>query len=266
MKITILGCGSSNGVPVIGCKCEVCSSTDPKNNRTRSSIHIETGDLKLLVDAGPDLRQQALRQEFLPVNTVFFTHAHYDHTGGIDELRSFNYQNDSRLDAIMDRKTYDELDMRYGYCFAEPIKEYGWFRPSLNPVMVEAGGSVIAKGVKLQTFRQLHGSFLNDPEPYTTLGLRIGDVAYSTDVKTMPEEAFEVLKGVKVWVVDCLRRQPAPTHSHLEQTLEWINRLKPKLCVLTHMSHDLEYNALLKSLPENVIPAYDALRISMDDL
>lgn len=263
MKVTILGCGASSGVPVIGCRCATCTSDNPKNRRLRASIYIETGDLKLLVDAGPDLRQQALTHDITGVNAVFFTHAHADHTHGIDELRSFNYHRNAKLPCISNQVTIAELKERFGYCFAEPIPEYGWFRPSLTPMLVEAGGEIDVHGVRIRTFAQTHGTFLNQPEPYLTLGLRIGDFAYSTDVRDMPEASFAALEGVKYWVVDSLRESPAPTHAHLEKTLGWIKRIGPKFAALTHMSHEMEYEALRKILPEGVVPAYDGLHFSI---
>lgn len=266
MDITILGCGASSGVPVIGCNCATCTSESPKNKRLRASIYIEEGPLKLLVDAGPDLRQQALAHGINGVNAVFFTHAHADHTHGIDELRSFNYHTGGKLPCITNRVTMNELKERFGYCFEEPIPDFGWFRPALTPVLVEAGKTAEAHGVKLTTFAQTHGTFIDQKEPYITLGLRIGDFAYSTDARELPEESLAALEGVKLWVVDCLRMKEAPTHAHLEQSLEWIRRVKPKLALLTHMSHELEYDQLRKLLPEGVLPAYDGLRISLDNL
>ena len=263
MKVTILGCGASNGVPVLGCGCATCLSPNPKNRRTRVSVFVETGDLKLLIDAGPDLRQQALAHNITEVNAVIFTHAHADHAHGIDELRNFNFLQNAVLDSYMDARTYSELHGRFGYCFAPPIPEFGWFRPALRYHPLEPGQRINVRGVIIEAFTQFHGTFMESPEPYVTLGLRIGDFAYSTDVKELPETSFKALEGVKYWVVDCLRPEPAPTHAHLELVLSWINRVNPQKAWLTHMNHHMEYEALRKSLPEAVEPAYDGLVLSL---
>lgn len=257
MKITILGCGSSTGVPVLGCKCAVCLSDNPRNKRSRVSIFVEEGDLRLLIDASPDLREQSLRHNILDVNTVLFTHAHADHVHGIDELRNFNYLGNRALDAYMDTTTYTDLKTRFSYCFEPPIPAFGWFRPALQYKRLEAGENITINGVNISAFKQIHGQFIERPEPYITLGIRIGDFAYSTDVKHLPEESLEALRGVKHWVVDCLREEEAPTHAHLAVTLTWIASIKPEKAYLTHMNHTLDYETLRKNLPQGVEPAYD---------
>ena len=247
MKITILGCGSSTGVPLIGCKCAVCTSDNPKNKRTRVSVYVESGDLRLLIDASPDLREQALKNNITDVNAVIFTHAHADHANGIDDLRSFNHLGNRVLDAYIE----------------PPIPAFGWFRPALQYHQLEAGQSVTIQGVKISVFKQIHGQFIERAEPYVTLGIRIGDFAYSTDVKELPEESLAALKGVRYWVIDCLRKEIAPTHAHLDLTLSWIRQINPERAFLTHMNHQLEYEALKKHLPPGVEPAYDSLSFSL---
>ena len=249
-------------MPVLGCKCAVCLSDNPKNKRTRVSIFVETGDLKLLIDASPDLREQSLRNNITDVNTVIFTHAHADHAHGIDDLRNFNYLGDRVLDAYMDEATHKELDGRFGYCFQPPIPAFGWFRPALRYHRLEAGQSATVCGVNILSFKQIHGQFIERAEPYTTLGIRIGDFAYSTDVKNLPEESFKALKGVRYWVVDCLREEEAPTHAHLDLTLSWIKKIQPERAFLTHMNHLMDYENLKKRLPQGVEPAYDGLTFS----
>ena len=263
MKITILGCGASNGVPVVGCKCPTCLSGDPKNKRSRVSVYVETGDLRLLIDASPDLRDQALRNHITDVNTVLFTHAHADHANGIDDLRSFNYLGNRVLDTYTNDTTYQELKERFGYCFEPPIPAFGWFRPALKYHRLEAGESIDIRGVNITVFKQIHGQFIERAEPYVTLGIRIGDFAYSTDVKEIPAESLAALKGVRYWVLDCLRKEPAPTHAHLDLSLSWIKRISPERAWLTHMNHQLEYHELKKHLPQGVEPAYDGLSFSL---
>lgn len=263
MKIIVLGCGSSTGVPVLGCRCEVCLSDNPKNKRSRVSVFIEKGDLRLLIDASPDLRLQALQNNITNVNAVLFTHAHADHAHGIDDLRNFNYLKDGVLDAYMDEVTYADLKSRFSYCFEPPIQAYGWFRPALAYKRLVAGESVNIQGEKVSVFTQIHGQFQNNTKPYITLGVRIGDFAYSTDVKYMSEESLKVLDGVKYWVVDCLREEEAPTHAHLALTLSWIERIKPEKAYLTHMNHSFDYEILRKRLPFGVEPAYDGLTFQL---
>lgn len=263
MRVTILGCGSSTGVPVLGCDCAVCTSGDPKNHRTRASVYVESGNLKLLIDAGPDILQQALREKITDVNAVLFTHAHADHAHGIDDLRNFNFLGDRVLPAYMNAATEQELTERFGYAFLPPIAQYGWFRPALTPLRAEPGQTLTIEGQPVTVFAQHHGHHIEKPEPYITLGIRIGDFAYSTDVKKLPPESLAALRGTKIWVVDCLREEPAPTHAHLSQALEWIQEISPERAYLTHMNHSLDYHAFKSRLPAGVEPAYDGLTFTL---
>ncbi len=257
MKVTILGCGSSSGVPLVGCGCEVCASGNPKNNRTRVSLYIEINDIKLLVDTSPDLRQQALREGIKRVDAVLYTHDHADHTHGIDDLRSFNYLANASIPIYGDNYTLSKLTRNYAYAFGPPPEKV-WIKPSL--IAYNLPGTPIhefsVQNVKITAFEQIHGK-------HKTLGYRIGDFAYSTDTNELPETAFEALRGVKVWVVDCLRYTPSPVHANLEKTLEWIGRVKPEKAILTHMAHELDYDRLSKELPPEVEPAYDGMVLEL---
>ncbi|MCC7260361.1 MAG: MBL fold metallo-hydrolase [Alphaproteobacteria bacterium] len=253
MKVTILGCGPSGGVPLIGCECPVCTSSNPKNNRTRVSILIETHGKRLLVDTPPDLRQQCLRHHIKTVDAILYTHAHADHTHGIDDARSFNYHANKLIPAYGTADTLEEIRARFAYVFKNPIPQYGWFRPALEPREIRAGESFDAEGVRVIPFDQGHGAH------GTTLGFRVGDMAYTTDAKSLPDASFDVLKGIKLWIVDCLSNRPMPTHSHLEQTLEWIARVRPERAILTHMGHELEYATLNAQLPTGVEAAFDGM-------
>lgn len=226
-------------------------------------MYVEVGDLRLLIDASPDLREQALKNNITDVNAVIFTHAHADHANGIDDLRNFNFLGNRVLDVYTDRGTYGELKERFGYCFEPPIPAFGWFRPALAYHQAEPGQTLNIRGVNIMFFKQIHGQFIERAEPYQTLGIRIGDFAYSTDVRELPAESLSVLKGVRYWVVDCLRKEPAPTHAHLDLTLSWIKQISPERAWLTHMNHSLEYHALKKHLPPGVEPAYDGLSFSL---
>jgi len=254
MRVTILGCGSSGGVPLIGCKCAVCTSDNPKNKRTRVSLYIEINDLKLLVDTSPDLRQQALTEGIKRVDAVLYTHDHADHTHGIDDLRSFNYLANNAIPLYGDSHTMESLKQRYAYAFG-PKPQKIWYKPSFTAHHLSIGENII-KGAKITVFEQLHGNS-------KTLGLRIGDFAYSTDTNDLPESAFEALKGVKTWVVDCLRYSHSPAHANLETALKWIGRVKPTRVVLTHMAHELDYDTLRKELPAGAEPAYDGMVLEL---
>ena len=261
MKVTILGCGGSGGVPVVGCRCATCLSPDPRNKRTRVSLAIESGGRRLLVDAAPDLRQQMLANGLSQFDAVILTHAHADHLHGIDDLRAINYQRNAPLEIWGDAETLAEATTRFAYAFNPPRTNAGiWYAPSLVARAVAREGVTEIGGIPVRTFVQIHGG---DRGP--TLGLRIGAFAYSTDVKEMPEAGFAALAGIDTWVVDCLQEQPNPAHSHLPQTLEWIARVRPRRAVLTHMSHRLEYAALAARLPPGVEPGVDGMTFEVAD-
>lgn len=252
MRVTVLGCGGSSGVPMIGCSCAICTSDDPKNKRSRVSLYIETGDKKLLIDTSPDLRTQSIRSGLKRIDAVIYTHDHADHTHGLDDMRSFNYLANNPIPVYGDAHTIETLQKRFEYAF-KPRPEI-WFRPCLVPTILpdEDIFEFNALSVQVTGFKQIHGR-------NKTLGYRIGGFAYSTDLNSLPECSFEALTGLKLWVVDCLRHTPSHAHSHLQQTLEWIARLKPEIAVLTHMGHEFDYETLSSQLPPGVIPGYDGL-------
>lgn len=254
VALRILGCGASTGVPVIGCECAVCRSTDARNHRTRASVMFEVGEKRILVDTSPDLRQQALREGISQVDAILFTHDHADHTHGIDEVKAFNHYRQAVIPAYGDAVTLASLKQRFSYVFQPPIPAYGWFRPALEAYEIGADGLVDVAGVPVRVFPQRHGRHLS-------LGFRVGNIAYSTDCNQLDEAAFEALKGTEIWVVDCLRLEAAPTHAHMALTLEWVQRVKPRLAVLTHMSHHCDYQALIDQLPDGVVPGIDGMRL-----
>ena len=257
MRVTILGCGSSGGVPVIGCDCSVCTSDNPKNKRMRVSVLVEAGGINLLIDSSPDLRQQALCNSIRRIDAVLYTHDHADHTHGIDDLRSFNYLSDESLPVYGSAETLALLQQRFAYAFL-PKPESVWYRPSLIPHILpdEAVHHFNIGDIAITSFEQMHGKF-------KTLGYRIGNFSYSTDVDVLPETAFEALERTEVWLVDCLRYGKSYSHSNLENTLGWIDRVKPKLAVLTHMAHEFDYDTLAAELPPGVVPGYDGMVIEL---
>jgi phosphoribosyl 1,2-cyclic phosphate phosphodiesterase len=257
-SVTILGCGASAGVPMIGCDCAVCTSENPKNKRLRASIAIEKGDSRLLVDASPDLRQQTLSAGFKSIDGIWITHAHADHCHGIDDIRSFNYIAQKALPVYSDAATLDELQRRFDYVFRPP-PEQAWYRAALTPhvVAIDPMQPVqVTHDITIVPFQQIHGKT-------QSIGIRIDNFAYSTDVNNLPEESLQTLENLDVWLVDCLSVDPSPTHAHLEMTLGWIERVKPKRAILTHMGHSLEYEALKSKLPPGVEPGFDGMKITL---
>lgn len=257
VSVTILGCGASGGVPLIGCDCAVCRSDNPKNNRTRSSILVESGSTRVLIDSSPDLRQQALREGISTVDAILYTHDHADHIHGIDDARSFNFHRKGSLPVYGTKETIDTVVKRFDYAFGGPAgPDNIWFKPSLKPEIIQEYGEFTVGNIQFQSFLQHHGKV-------SSVGYRFGKIAYSPDVNNFPDESLQLLEKLDVWLVDCLRYREAPTHAHLEKTLGWIERLKPKMSILTHMAHEFEYETLRRELPANVVPAYDGMKVSV---
>ena len=256
MRVTVLGCGASTGVPTIGPNWGRCDPTDPRNRRRRVSVLVEIGRVVILIDTSPDLREQLLDAGVTRLDAVVVTHAHADHLHGIDDLRSVNRLMQRPIPLYADAKTLTEIGQRFGYVL-EPISEPGrYYKPTLVPH--EIGGPFDIGGISIAPFIQDHGFS-------TTLGLRIGRFAYSTDVVELDDAAFAVIEGVELWIVDCLRREPHPTHSHLAKTLSWIGRVRPRRAVLTHMDQSLDYRELSAELPKGIEPGQDGLVIELSD-
>ncbi|TAN55074.1 MAG: MBL fold metallo-hydrolase [Magnetospirillum sp.] len=251
MKVTILGCGGASGVPGISMGWGACDPTNPRNRRRRSSILVEDGDSRILVDTTPDLRDQLLDAGVTRLDGVVYTHDHADHLHGIDDLREINRVTRQWLPVWGSRTVLDTARERFAYAF-EPVDQMGDFiyRPLLDTK--EITGPFSIGGIEVVPFDQDHG--------YSrTLGLRFGSVAYSTDVVEIPEESFAALAGVELWIIGCLVDYPHATHAHVDKALAWIDRVKPRRAVLTHMGMRLDYDALRASLPSGVVPAYDGL-------
>lgn len=253
MRVTILGCGGSGGVPMIGHDWGDCDPANPKNRRTRTSILVEEGDTRLLIDTSPDLREQLLRAQVQSLTAVLYTHAHADHVHGIDDLRAINWRMKAPLDVYSDAVTIEKITRRFDYIF-RPLhqNEAAYYKPALVPHVLD--GPLTIGPLTINAFEQDH-TYMK------SLGFRIGAFAYSTDCKQLPEAAFEALQGIDVWVVDCVSYREHPTHSHLQQTLMWIERVKPKKAFLTHMGTRLDYDTLCRELPPHIRPSYDGLEI-----
>ena len=257
MKVTILGCGASAGVPMIGCECATCASSNPKNKRSRVSILVESAKTKILIDTSPDLRQQALANGIKTVDAILYTHAHADHIHGIDDTRSFNFHRGEAIAAYGDAETMEYLQSSFSYVFRPPIAEYGWFRPCMDAHIIEPNKPFVIGDIDIIPFAQEHGRV-------NSMGFRFGDFVYSTDVKNFPKESEQYLKNIDTWLLDCLTdEKPMPTHADLPLSLEWIAQYKPNRAVLTHLSHSLEYEKLTRETPQNVAIAYDGLVLEL---
>jgi len=260
LTVTILGCGSSGGVPRVGSGWGACDPNEPKNRRRRCSIHVtltgEQGETSVLVDTSPDLREQLIDAEIRHLDAVLFTHDHADHTHGIDDLRPLVIHMRRRIPAYLDATTASIMQARFGYCFKTPpgsnyppIFDERPIYDNQDVVVEGAGGSVRAK-----PFRMAHG----DGE---ALGFRFGALAYAPDVSTMPPESEAMLHGLDVLIIDALRFTPHPTHFSVSDALALIERVKPRRAVLTNLHTDLDYKTLAGQLPPNVEPAFDGMRI-----
>lgn len=260
MKVTVLGCGTSTGVPLIGCTCAVCTSEDQRDKRLRSSALIEVGESRLLVDTTPDLREQCLRFGFSTVDAVLFTHAHADHLHGIDDIRQLNICAGRPIDAFAARETMWHLETRFGYTLHADSDRQGthhWWRPALRPHLFDDAPFETA-GITVRPVRQHHGRSLS-------WGFKVGKMLYSSDVDAFPDDSLDALEDLDVWIVDALREREHPSHSHLERTLTWIERFKPKRAVLTHMNHEVSYAGWVDMLPSGVEPAYDGMVLELAD-
>ena len=256
LRVTVLGCGSSAGVPQLGGTdgrgdWGACDPAEPRNRRTRTSIAVSGADGTLLVDTTPDMRAQLLACAMPRVDAILFTHGHADHVTGLDDVRGLNRIAGRPLDAYGTRRTLGEVWQRFPYAF-NPWKPPGFFRPVLVERELEPGDTVSAAGLGIRTFEQDH-HFM------PTLGLRIGRFGYSTDVVRLSDAAFEALDGIDTWLVGCFQRQAHVTHAHVDLVATWAKRLKPRRTVLTHMGHDLDWAWMRANLPPGIEPAHDGL-------
>jgi phosphoribosyl 1,2-cyclic phosphate phosphodiesterase len=251
MQLTMLGVGSSAGTPMIGCKCTTCVSNDPRNSRTRCSsiIHLENGK-SILIDTGPDLRQQALREGLTSIDAVLYTHTHADHLHGIDDLRAFCQINRTQIPLYGSQETMHHIADKFGYTLREP--SHFWDLPVLKTHSISAPFQIFEHTIIPIPLK--HGNS-------DIYGYRIGDIAYLTDVSSIPEASLVLLRGLKVLLLDCLRYTTHYTHINLEQSLHYASLIKAGSTYLIHMTHELEYASLTEQLPQNVFVGYDGLKL-----
>lgn len=254
MKLRVLGCGTSSGVPRIGNDWGACDPAEPRNRRRRVSIIVEHEDSRVLVDTGPDLREQLLDAGVRNVDAVIWTHDHADHCHGIDDLRQLYHARGEPIAGFARPETLRTLEQRFAYIF----EGKGDYPPvaAAKPLPDRLG----IGGIDVQVTDQPHGTI-------TAAGIRFAaggrSIGYSTDFNILTEDMVNLFKGVDVWVVDALRRRPHPSHPHLSQALEWIALVQPKRAILTHMDHSMDYRALLKELPAGVEPGYDGMEVAL---
>ncbi len=254
MKITFLGTGTSQGVPLIGCNCDICQSSDEMDKRLRSSALISIGDTNILIDAGPDFRQQMLRENVINLDAILLTHEHKDHIGGLDDVRAFNYIQKKPMDIYAEKRVNDLLQSR-DFAYVVERKDYPGV-PKMNFHNIENKMFELGEE-KIIPIRGIHHQL-------PVFGFRIQNFAYITDMNLISTEEKEKLKNLDVLVITALRRKKHVSHFSLEEALEIIEEIKPKKSYLTHISHKLGfYKDLINELPENVYPAYDGLKIKI---
>jgi phosphoribosyl 1,2-cyclic phosphate phosphodiesterase len=259
-RCTILGCGSSGGVPRIGMNWGACDPENPKNRRLRCSTLVERrgpgGRTAVLIDTSPDFREQILSTRLTALDGVLYTHDHADHTHGIDDLRMVAFSMKRRVDVYFDAKTGASIKNRFGYCFETPPGSL--YMPTLNgheidgvtPIEIPGAGGLI----RATPIPQWHG-------PIQSLGFRISNLAYSPDISDIPSSSIQLLQGLDVWIVDALRYTSHESHFSVKQALDWVERLKPKRTLLTHMTSELDYAKLARELPHGVEPAFDGMQV-----
>ncbi|MEJ0094737.1 MAG: MBL fold metallo-hydrolase [Methylocella sp.] len=262
LSITILGCGSSGGVPRVGQGWGACDPSNPKNRRRRCSILVEQtgaggGKTQVLIDTSPDLREQLLAEDVKRLDGILLTHPHADHTHGIDDVRPLVIMARRKIDFYMDEATAAVVRTSFSYLFATPADSQ--YPALLNERRLSAGVAVRIEGpggvIEALPFRLKHGEI-------DALGFRFGNIAYSPDLNAIPAEALDCLEGLDLWITGALRYTPHPSHFSLPETLAWIAKLQPKSAILTNLHTDLDFERLKAELPANVKPAFDGMRIN----
>ncbi|MBX7244994.1 MAG: MBL fold metallo-hydrolase [Candidatus Sumerlaeaceae bacterium] len=248
MKVTVLGSGTSAGVPTLGCRCAVCTSTNPKNKRMRASLYIEDAGQRFLIDCGPDFRTQAITNGIHDIDFVLLTHTHSDHIAGLDDLRAFNMIHKHPIAIYGQQQALEDLRHRFAYCFSPPSP--GSYVPELD--LQPINGMTEIRGVEVRTVPAMHGTL-------PLIGFRFNKFAYLTDVSQLPEESFALLGGLDVLILNALRHRPHPGHMSLSEATTAAKRIGARQTWFTHMCHDLEHEATNATLPPEIQLSYDGL-------
>lgn len=262
LRLTILGCGSSGGVPRVGQGWGACDSANPRNRRRRCSVLVDRegaeGLTRVLIDTSPDMREQLIDAGVEHLDGIVYTHDHADHTHGIDDARSLVIRSGKRIDAFMDEATANSIISKFGYIFRTPKDSD--YPPILTERRIESGAAFEVAGsggaIAMTPFRLAHGSV-------DALGFRIGKLAYTPDVSAVPDDALPYLQHLDVWIIDALRVRPHPSHFHLEQALEWVEKMRPRRAILTNLHTDLDYGELAARLPDHITPAHDGMVVQL---
>jgi phosphoribosyl 1,2-cyclic phosphate phosphodiesterase len=257
MRITFLGSGTSQGVPIIGCKCAVCASADPRNTRLRPSIYVETADSAFVIDTTPDFRTQCLVNNVNRVDAVVITHTHADHILGLDDLRCFNYIKGGLIPLYASAESMKELRRIFNYAFVDKPRHSGWVE--VEPRIIDGAFSI--GNATLTPLPVLHGDSV-------VLGFLIkerdgGEFAYITDVKEIPPAVEEQIRGVPLLILDALRHRPHPSHMSLKEAVAAVERIRPQRALFTHITHELEHAETNRSLPKCVELAFDGFRVEL---
>lgn len=253
MKLTFLGTGTSQGVPVIGCTCAACASTDPRDKRLRVALQVEVADKTLIIDIGPDFRQQMLRAQTQRVDALLITHEHSDHVAGLDDIRPFNFKYEYDMPLFAQKRVHQRLQQSHAYIFEATYPGV----PRIESHVVSHEVPFEAVGIPITPIQVLHGSL-------PILGYRIGNMAYLTDYKTLPPSEYTKLQGLEVLIVSALQRQPHHSHANLEQALALVKKLKVPRAYFTHISHTMGPQASVEpELPSGVSIAYDGLVVEV---
>lgn len=252
VELIFLGTGTSAGIPMIGCHCAVCSSSNPKDHRGRSSVVVRYGDVSVLVDTTPELRLQCIANGIDSINAVVYTHAHADHIMGLDDVRRFNALRHGPLDVFADEPTFETLHRCFGYAFRKPDPDLRVFRPHLVPRVIDGPFEVMQR--RWTPVRLLHGQM-------PVLGYRVGHIAYCTDVSQIPEQSYALLEDLDVLVLDALQHKAHVSHFNLEQAVAAARRIGAKKTLFTHIAHGLEHEKTNAELPEGMALAYDGMRV-----
>jgi phosphoribosyl 1,2-cyclic phosphate phosphodiesterase len=253
-ELILLGTGTSHGVPVIGCHCDVCRSTNPRNNRTRTGVAVQTGQGIFLIDTPPELRIQLLREQIDLVHAVIYTHGHADHLFGLDDLRLFGQRLEHAVPLYCEERVEIQIRSSFSYAFGAHTKDLHEGAIPLLELRRIGLDPFELMGEQIQPIRLIHGRL-------PVLGYRIRDFAFCTDVSLIPDESWPLLEGLDVLVIDALRDEPHATHFGIPQAIAAVERVRPKKAYLTHVSHHLEYEATNARLPAGVELSYDGLRI-----